>query len=563
MATLADLLTFHLPMGETHKQLGIESPLAKMLVDPFMLAGLATGGLSAASGLRKLGHNRKVKRQLASGFMPKEVAEKTVLTGKDIQGESMVSGLGPERNVADLTIPRKEAAELYNHLQSSGPSMAVPSQPHRRLKKLAGNMVEETGSPMRFYHGTKTTFDHPTRESTDLVASQDYGPGFYQSSRTSVPNFYSDPDVDFNLNRGPAGDIPQKAPQTRMSFVDSRKPFDIMHDYTPEEMGALAPYLRGVLNNRNEAVRGILGVQQDRLAKLIQSYDELHNLSKDPSRLLEAAAEPVPEDLFLYGYPNKLHSTLHDWRIPEESAPALKGLVRQLQEGQSQAPSDLAALLRNPSIQKQLPAAQSDVKELARQTLRAEGRPREAIIDDEESLFYEGPDEYLPYDLTPPETEKSVRGRELYDMLAAQLEDVPRMDPRWANATPDTSQGQALYKWNDVARMPDPAEELVPLLEDLQLPAHQLGEQAGNAPNLHAIKHLLRKGGFDQILQRDFTGPADAVSRPGITAIAFDPEQVYKPFVADEFRNYRPEAAGGSLAALLGATGMARQRRRR
>lgn len=80
MATLPNLLGFHLPMGKTHQQMGIDdNPLLKALATPEVLAGLAAGGagLGAIMGRRALregverGGKRVAKGMAWGGKRPK------------------------------------------------------------------------------------------------------------------------------------------------------------------------------------------------------------------------------------------------------------------------------------------------------------------------------------------------------------------------------------------------------------------------------------------------------------------------------------------------------------
>jgi len=85
MATLFDALTAHLPMERTHRQLGIDNPMLKMLLQPELLAGLGIAGAGVGLGMAKMGgkkaakealqaSERRVAKNILGGEVPKDAA---------------------------------------------------------------------------------------------------------------------------------------------------------------------------------------------------------------------------------------------------------------------------------------------------------------------------------------------------------------------------------------------------------------------------------------------------------------------------------------------------------
>lgn len=80
MATLADLLTFNLPLENTYRQAGIESPLLKTLLP--VAAGAAIPG---ASGMRQAASRtgrragRRASRSFSGGFLDPDIIDKAIL----------------------------------------------------------------------------------------------------------------------------------------------------------------------------------------------------------------------------------------------------------------------------------------------------------------------------------------------------------------------------------------------------------------------------------------------------------------------------------------------------
>ena len=82
MATLFDALTATLPMERTHRQMGVENPMLKMLLQPELLAGLGMAGAGVGLGMAKMGGKKAAKealqaseRRVAKNILGGEVAD--------------------------------------------------------------------------------------------------------------------------------------------------------------------------------------------------------------------------------------------------------------------------------------------------------------------------------------------------------------------------------------------------------------------------------------------------------------------------------------------------------
>jgi hypothetical protein len=102
----------------------------------------------------------------------------------------------------------------------------------------ATKAVDETGKPLRVYHGTAEVFDKydPQHISDDSL----YGPGIYTTADPSIASEYADATA---AARWPSN--------VRMQYLDTRQPFDVDAQLTPEDFQRLAgtPGFEGVMEN--------------------------------------------------------------------------------------------------------------------------------------------------------------------------------------------------------------------------------------------------------------------------------------------------------------------------
>jgi hypothetical protein len=76
----------------------------------------------------------------------------------------------------------------------------------------------------------------------------------------------------------------------------------------------------------------------------------------------------------------------------------------------------------------------------------------------------------------------------------------------------------------------------------------------GRDEELTVVRHLLKKAGFDSIVHRGGRGEG----MHHLVNIAFDPEQIYKPFVAGKYKSMKLPATGASasLGSMLAGAGL-------
>jgi len=605
MASNMDLLFPQAPMEKFYRKHQIKNPLMKMLLDPINLAGMALGGVGAGLTAKNILHNKRVAAQIADRWMPAEIAEKTILRGRTLgdvkygpYAINRVTGTEatphPSYKVAKTKIadPYKEqvakaefdlseainakadqfdsdnpiqytishhdkeriikqkqrelgelklksstpATEegfqaLVGELQAAGgeyPKKTKTGHPLYRI--MGGQVVKDTGKPMRIMHGTKETYPHPSRESMDKRGNLK-GPGHYGTVAPDVSSGYANTTSGMNWKTGKPIE-----PQIREAFYDMRRPLDIEKTYMASE---IPENIRKEIKPRKLAdAENSLSMFNRRLRKHREDFNKLvDSITKAEDFINDKLSTYDPlEHKDIASYLNLLPKT----SLNRDYGPDFSW-IEYAPDRMGESSQNLAHLVRG---------ARHKVK-----TDAAKKSGFDSIEDlfDDASMYDERNAEMF---LDTMEVEADFKLRD-----ALEANDIKTIDS-FAKAEYDRIEGLVDKKYADIQFVESRLAEVTK--ERDELAAVNLAFISGDdiyesvrhtAGGKTKARDVLKREGYDGILHR---GGSNAEDLHHLVAVAFDPEQIYRPWVAEREKNLKAPVSIVGLGALLSAGGTAR-----